>query len=499
MAKPVKMLAFDFGASSGRAILGILEDGKIRLEEIHRFSNDPVEVRGSMHWDTLRLFHEIKQGILKCANGGHRDISSIAVDTWGVDFGLLDADGNMLSNPYHYRDSRTDGIVAEVLKLVPEEELYSRTGIELMKINTIFQLYSLKLRKPAALNGAETMLMTPDLFNYFLTGEKVTEYSIASTTQLVDAAKRDWSWEIIDRLGLPEKLFTKIVPSGTIIGRLSPELADELGIGRIPVIAAAGHDTQAAIASVPAEEKDYVFISCGTWSLVGMEADSPVIGPDSRKAAFTNEGGADNKISFMKNIMGLWLIQECRRQWEREGIKYSYSELEKLGNDAQPFVSFIDPAHESFIAPGDMPGRIRQYCRSTGQPVPESTGEVVRCIMQSLALKYRATVDKLEELTGKSIKVIHMVGGGIKDKTLCSFTAGATGRTVVAGPVEATSAGNLMLQAIAMGYVGGLQEARRIVAGSFPVEVYEPGNVEKWDEAYKKASQIRNPGAKVQN
>lgn len=484
--KPVKMLAFDFGASSGRAILGILDEGKLRLEEIHRFSNDPVEIRGSIYWDTLRLFHEIKQGILRCANSGHKDIASIAVDTWGVDFGLLDASGRLLSNQVHYRDLRTDGMVPEVFKLIPEEELYSRTGIELMKINTIFQLYSLKLNNPSILSNAATMLMTPDLFNYFLTGEKVTEYSIASTSQLLDAKERDWAWDIIDKLDLPRKLFTRIVPSGTTIGKLSPELAHELGVGCIPVIAAAGHDTQAAIASVPAKEKNYAFISCGTWSLMGVEADNPIIHSGSHQAAFTNEGGVDNKISFMKNIMGLWLIQECRRQWEREGSKLSFAELEEMGNNSEPFVSFIDPGHESFIAPGDMPERIRQFCRNSGQPVPENKGEIIRCIMQSLALKYRATIEKLEELTGKSIPVIHMVGGGIKDKTLCRFTAGATGRTVIAGPVEATSAGNLMVQAMAQGFVADLQEARRIVFDSFPTETYKPEAVDKWEEAYKK-------------
>lgn len=490
MAKKLKMLAFDFGASSGRAILGKLEGDRLVIEEIHRFPNDPVMVRGSLYWDILRLFFEIKQGILKCINSGNEDLASMAVDTWGVDFGLLDENGQLLGNPYHYRDSRTDGMIEEVFKVVPEEELYKKTGIQLMKINTIFHLYSMKHNNSPLLREAKTLLLTPDLFNYFLTGVKCSEYSIASTTQLLDAEKREWCFELIDKLGLPREIFADIVPCGTIIGNLSAEIADELGCSQIPVIATASHDTQSAIASVPSTDKDYVYISCGTWSLMGVELDHPVISEKSRTLAFTNEGGVDNKISFLKNIMGLWLVQECKRQWDKEGEKLSYAELEALANQAESFVSFVDPDHESFISPGHMPDKIREFCRRTNQPVPETKGEIVRCIAQSLAMKYRLTVDSLEEILGKKLNVIHMVGGGIKDKMLCQFTANATGREVVAGPVEATAVGNLMVQAMALGEVKNLAEARKIVKNSFPTTVYKPKDINVWSEAYSKFKKI---------
>lgn len=490
MSKKTKMLAFDFGASSGRAILGIFDGSKLSIEEIHRFSNDPVIVNGSIYWDILRLFHEVKQGILKCVNGGHKDISSIAVDTWGVDFGLLDEHGNLLGNPYHYRDARTDGMMDEVFKIIPENELYSKTGIQFMKLNTIFQLFSMKYHNSSILREAKTLLLTPDLMNYFLTGVKASEYSIASTTQLLDPYKREWSMELIKLLGLPENIFADIVPSGTVIGSLSAEVANELGIAQIPVIAVAGHDTQCAIASVPSNDNDYVYISSGTWSLMGVESNTPVINDKSNALAFTNEGGVDNKISFMKNIMGLWLIQECKRQWDREGESHSFAELETMATQAEPFKAFIDPDHESFLAPGNMPQRIREFCSNTNQPVPSGKGEIIRCISQSLALKYRLTVDSLEEILGKNLPVIHMVGGGIKDKMLCQFTANATAREVVAGPVEATAIGNLTIQAMALGEVGSLMEARSIVKNSFPTSIYKPQDIKAWDDAYNRFKKI---------
>jgi len=490
MNRPSKMLAFDFGASSGRAIIGILDEDKLKIEEIHRFSNDPVEIRGSLNWDILRLFHEIKQGILKCVNSGHKDIDSIAVDTWGVDFGLLDENGSLLGNPYHYRDIRTDGMVEEVFKIISRDEVYKTTGTELMKINTLFQLYSMKHYNSPLLREAKTLLFTPDLFNYFLTGVKVNEYSIASTSQLLNAEKREWAFDIIERLGLPKGLFNKIIPCGTVIGSLSPEIARELGTAEILVIAAAGHDTQAAIASVPATEEDYAYISCGTWSLMGVELDKPIINEKSSKLSFTNEGGVDNKISFLKNIMGLWLTQECKRQWDREGKSSSFAELEAMAWECEPFRSYVDPDNEMFITPGDMPEKIREYCRKTNQPVPESKGEMVRCIAQSLAMKYRLTMDSLEEILGKELSVIHMVGGGIKDKMLCQFTAYATGKKVLAGPVEATSIGNLMIQAMALGKVKTLKEARQIIRNSFPTTEYVPQESNEWNEAYGRFREI---------
>lgn len=490
MNKPLKSLAFDFGASSGRAILGIYDGRKITIEEIHRFSNDPVSIRGSLHWDILRLFFEIKQGILKCANSGHRDIASMAVDTWGVDFGLLDGKGNLVGNPYHYRDARTDGMTEEVYKCIPKDELYTKTGIQIMKINTLFQLYSMKIQNYGVMKEAKTMLMTPDLFNYFLTGIKAAEYSIASTSQILDPYSKTWSKEILQKLALPESLFAEIVPSGTVIGSLSREIASELGVPAIPVVASASHDTQSAIASVPAATKDYVYISCGTWSLMGVETDRPIINEMSNRMAFTNEGGVEGKITFLKNIIGLWLVQECKQQWDREGENVSFAELEAMADRAKPFMSFIDPDHEDFMAPGDLPARIREYCKKTNQPVPENKGEIVRCIAQSLALKYRLTVDSLESILGKRLPVIHMVGGGIKDKMLCRFTANATAREVIAGPVEATSVGNIMVQMLGKGEVSGLSEIREIVGNSFPTIVYEPQDTGLWADAYERFKRL---------
>jgi len=478
------MLAIDLGASNGRAILGILEDEKLTIQEVHRFSNDPVMVNGNLYWDILRLFHEIKQGILNCVRLGHRDIQSIAVDTWGVDFGLLDSKDNLLGNPYHYRDKRTSGMMEKLQKLISKEELYNITGIEFMWFNTILQLYSMKRENSSLLKEAKTLLLTPDLLNYFLSGVKTTEYSIASTTQLLDAYTKCWSDKVIDQLDLPREIFTDIIPSGTIIGELTEELSTELGIQNLRVIAVAGHDTQSAIAAVPTEDEDFAYISCGTWSLMGFESNQPIINEKSMDLSVTNEGGVGGKITVLKNIMGLWLIQECKRYWDNEGQGCTFAELDEKVIHAKPFISFVDPDDVSFIAPGNMPERIREYCRKTGQPVPETKGEVVRCITQSLALKYRMTVEKLEDLLGKKLPVIHMVGGGIKDKLLCRFTAEATGRSVIAGPIEASSIGNILVQAMALGKIKDLKQIRNIVKASFPIVTYTPTEKELWDKAY---------------
>jgi len=490
MRKPLKMLAFDIGASNGRAILGLFEGTRLKVQEIHRFANEPVSVRGSLFWDILRLFHEIKQGIIKCAITDDTHINSIAVDTWGVDFGLLDKKGYLLVSPFHYRAALTDDIMEKVFEIIPEEELYNLTGIQLMKFNSVFQLYAMKYYDLPMLKEAKTFLMIPDLLNYFLTGACFSEYSVASTTQLLDPRKRKWSAALLERLDLPEDIYPEIVQPGTQIGNLSEELTHELRVGKIPIIATSSHDTASAVVSIPVTDYDYVYISCGTWSLMGIEEDEPIINDKSFKYSFTNEGGVGNKIRLLKMIMGLWLVQESKRQWEIEGKKLSFAELEVLANNAPPFKSFIDPDNDLFMHPGDMPDRIRQYCRNTNQPIPEGEGEVVRCIMQSLALKYRMTVESLEEITGKRFGKIHMVGGGIRDKMLCRFTADATGRTVLAGPVEATSVGNLMVQAMGLGEVKSLKEIRQVVKDSFPVESYEPEDTSMWKEAYEKFREI---------
>lgn len=491
MKKQYKFLAFDFGASSGRAMLATFDGEKIKLEEKHRFSNDPVLVNGSFHWDVLRLFHEIKQGILKCANSGDRDIDSIGIDTWGVDYGLLDKNGKLLGNPYHYRDTRTDGMYEEAFKLVPKEEIYENTGIAFNWFNTLFQLLSAKLSDDAALKAADKLLFMPDLFNFFLTGEKKCEYTIASTSQMFDSKTHKWSKDMLDKMGIPSDLFADMVYPGEKVGVLKAELAEELGVGQIPVVAVASHDTGSAVASVPVEkDEDFIYISSGTWSLMGVELAKPMVTPDALKYNFTNEGGVNKTIRFLKNIMGLWLVQESRRQWEREGTLLSFDELEKQAREAVPFSSLINPDYEKFQTPGNMPKRIREYCQKTGQKVPETKGEIIRCIAESLAFKYREVIEGMETVTGKKYDVINIVGGGIKDKMICEFTANATGRKVSAGPVEATSIGNVMLQGIAMGAIADLDAGRRIIKNSFPIDIYEPQNSVEWNEGYEKWKRI---------
>lgn len=491
MGKIYKFLAFDFGASSGRAMLAKFDGETITLEEKHRFSNDPVTVNGGMYWDILRLFHEIKQGILKCANSGDRDIDCIGIDTWGVDYGLLDEHDQLLGNPYHYRDTRTDGMYEEAFARVPKEEIFRSTGIAFNWFNTLYQLLAARLSGDVALKNAKTLLFIPDLLNFFLTGEKRTEYTIASTSQMFDSQTHTWAEGLLKKLDIPTDIFADMVYPGEQVGVLKADLAEELGVGQIPVIAVASHDTGSAVASVPVvDQDDFIYISSGTWSLMGVELDAPNVSAGALEHNFTNEGGVNRTIRFLKNIMGLWLIQESRRQWDREGELLSFDELEQQANAAEPFASLIDPDYSAFQTPGNMPRRIREFCEKTGQKVPQTKGEVVRCIAESLAFKYRNTIEGMEEVTGKKYNAVNIVGGGIKDKMICRFTANATKRTVQAGPVEATSIGNVIVQAMAVGAVRDLKEGRRIVRDSFDIAVYEPEDAAAWDAAYEKWKKI---------
>lgn len=481
-----KMLAFDFGASSGRAILGTIENGKLTTKEMHRFSNDPVEAAGVFQWDILRLFFEIKQGILNCVNNGEKDIDSIGIDTWGVDVGFLDDKGRLLANPVHYRDAMTDNMPEEAFEVLSKEEIYAKTGIQFCKFNTLFQLHAFDKQNFIPYKNATKMLFVPDLMNYLLTGEKKAEYTIASTSMLLDPAKRDWSEDILKSFDINPAILCDIVQPGTIIGKLSKELAEELGCAEIPVVAVASHDTASAVVSVPAEGDDYVYISCGTWSLLGVETKEPILSD----MEFTNEGGTEGNIRYLKNIMGLWLVQECKRHWDRRGVGKSFAELETLARAEKPFLSFINPDDDRFMAPKDMPGRIAKFCEETGQPVPENHGQFVRCIMQSLAFKYRYAIEGLEKATGKKISAVNMVGGGIKDKMLCQFTANATGRKVVTGPTEATGYGNLMMQAYALGEVKNLAEIRAVIRNSENITEYIPEDTDAWNKAYEAFKKI---------
>ena len=483
MKKTYRLLSFDFGASSGRAVLGTFDGETLQLQEIHRFQNDPVTVNGTMYWDILRLFFEVKQALVQSKAYGALD--GIGVDTWGVDFGLLDADGRLLENPVHYRDARTAGMLEKAFKYLQKSEFYSITGNQFMEINTAFQLLSLRENRPALLDRAETLLLMPDLFNYLLTGKKCTEYSIASTTQLLDAKQRVWSKRVLSALELPERLFTEIVPTATKVGALQPDLCEELGLIPAEVIAVAGHDTQCAMASVPTDKEDFLFLSCGTWSLLGTELSEPIINSAAEACNVTNEGGYAGKASFLKNIIGLWLIQETRRQWQKEGENLSFAEMETLARAATPYRFFIDPDAPEFVPAGNIPRRVQEYCRKTGQPVPETKGEILRCIYDSLSLKYRYAVGQIETCTEKQYAALHIVGGGVKDTLLCQLTADALGKPVVAGPVEATVYGNLVLQLLALGAVKDLNEAREIVRRSDKVNTFTPNADAQVENAYK--------------
>ena len=483
-----RVLAFDFGASSGRAIVGCFDGSRITLEEVHRFSNDPVSVHGTTYWDVLRLFYDIKQGLIKARLSGGFD--SIGIDTWGVDFGLIDEHGLLLENPIHYRDKRTVGILEEAFKKIPKEKLYELTGIQFMELNTVFQLLSLRQQRPYLLDRADKMLFMPDLFAYLLTGVKSTEYSIATTSQMIDIKTGDWCAEIFEKLDLPKRLTTDIVKPGTIIGTLTDGVCEECGVDKVPVVAVCEHDTQSAITAVPCPEGDFAFLSSGTWSLFGTELAEPIVNEKTLGINITNEGGYGDSTGFLKNIIGLWLIQESRRQFAREGTQYSYAELEKLALAAKPFACFIDPDAPEFVPHGDIPGRVKEYCRRTGQYVPETVGEIMRCIYESLAMKYRLTFEKLRDCTERDYEVIHVIGGGTKDTLLCRLTANACARKVVAGPIEATVLGNIAVQLLASGDIKSIEEARRIVAASEGTKEYLPEDTETWAEHYKRFLQV---------
>lgn len=486
-----KMLAIDLGASSGRGIIGTYDGERITLEEIHRFSNDPVMMPGGFYWDTLRLLYEIKTAILKASHMG--GIETIGIDTWGVDYGYLDKSGTLLSNPYHYRDSRTDDIQKYVFdNFIPRSELYRITGIQSLNFNTIYQIAADLRDRPWIVENAETLLHMPDLLGYMLTGVRQTEYTIASTGALLDAHKRDYSFELLKKFGIPEKLFCKIVQPGQEVGRLIPAIEEETGNTGAKVIKVASHDTASAVLSVPAENEDFLYISSGTWSLMGIESSTPVIDSVSEKYDFTNEGGVFGTIRVLKNIMGLWIEQESRRQWTREGTKYTFDELSEMALKSKPFQCFIDPDDAVFSSAGNMPKRICEFCEKTGQHVPENVGEIVRCIFESLALRYRWTAERLEEITGRKYPVINIVGGGTKEEMLSQFTADASHRKVCAGPVEATALGNIAMQCIALGEIKDMWEARRVIRNSSDIKEYTPDteNAALWDEAYERFLKI---------
>ncbi|MDQ0338691.1 rhamnulokinase [Caldalkalibacillus uzonensis] len=479
-------LAYDLGATSGRAVVGRFNGERLDIKEIHRFANDPVQVGSHLYWDILRIYHELQLGLLKCKYAGYDHISSMAIDSWAIDFGLLGKNDELLGNPYHYRDPQTAGMMEEVSQIISKKELFSRTGIQFMPINTIYHLYAMRKAGSPILDQAEHLLMIPDLLRFFLTGEKQSEFTNATTTQLFNARSKQWDQHIIEALGLPGHIFGEVSQPAKINGQLRSSVSQDLGMNAIPLVAVAEHDTASAVVAVPAADQDFAYLSCGTWSLLGTEVTEPVLTEHALNWNFTNEGGIHNTYRLLKNIMGLWIIEECRRVWAKEGTNLSYEQLIRLARDAQPFVSFIDPDDHMFLKPSHMPDQIKQYCQRTGQPVPESQGEIINCVLTSLALKYRLILERTEQLANKSFAGLHMVGGGIKNTLLCQYTANAIGRPVWAGPVEATAVGNLLVQYMAQGQINSLQEARLVSRHSYPVTTYEPEDHEHWTEAYAK-------------
>jgi len=481
-----KVWAIDLGASNGRLMVSGFDGKKLRLEEIHRFKNHPIHVTNHFYWDILGIVQEIKSGMTKSKQRGHKNIESLSIDTWGVDFGLISKTGELLGNPYCYRDPQTNESLKEIEKQISREELFNRTGVEPAVINTICQLIALKNRNPSLLEQAEFLLLTPNLVGYLLSGEKVNEYTISTTTSLYNVHQRDWDTSLMEDLNLPSRLMARIVQPGTMVGSIQNSVSQEVGFDSVRVIAGPGHDTACALAAFPIKNDKSAFMSCGTWILIGAETAKPIVNEKAFRWGFTNEGTADGKNRLLKNTMGLWLIQACRAIWSKDGKSVSYAEEKELIQKAKPFQRFIDPDHPAFFNPENMVEAIREYCVYTDQTPPETRGEFLRCILESLTLKYRLVIERLEALTGNWIEAIHMGGGGIQNEFLCQFTANATNRTVVAGPVEASSLGNALSQWIALGEVKDFAEGRQIVEQSFKVTTYQPHNQSEWQEAFSR-------------
>ncbi len=480
-------LAFDLGAASGRAVLGVLADNRLSIKEISRFPNEILTIHGRLYWNIYRLFEELKQGLAVCAD--EVQVHGIAIDTWGVDFGFLSKDGTITGLPHSYRDPHTQGMMDKFLKNISKKKVYELTGIQFMPFNSLYQLYALKEDGSSSLENAHDLLFMPDIFNYLLTGEKKTEFTIATTSQLYNPRRAKWESELFQELGISEALMQEVVQPGTVIGTLIPEIGRTIGWEEIPVIAVASHDTGSAVAAVPAQGKDWAYISSGTWSLLGVESREPIINDQALVSNFTNEGGIEGTFRFLKNIAGLWLLQECKRVWAST-FGYSFDDLNALALEAKPFQSLIDPDWEGFHCPVHMPETIQEYCKSTGQAVPQAPSELVRCIFESLALKYRMVLDQLTKIWPHPLRKIHVIGGGANNPLLCQFTANASGLPVYAGPAEATSVGNIMMQALSRGHFRSLSEVREVIRHSFDMIAFEPSERNVWEEAYARFCEI---------
>ena len=490
--KPSQFLAFDLGAESGRAVLGTLQAEKLEVRELYRFPNGPVQLLGHLHWSLPGLLEEVKIGARVCVEEAGIQPASIAVDTWGVDFGLVAEDGSLLGLPYAYRDSLTAGIMDEFFKRMPRDKVYGLTGVQFLPFNSLFQLAALVRDRSPLLEAASALLFMPDLFHYLLSGRRASELTIASTSQLYDPRRKCWSRDLLTALGLPQSLMQDIVPPGTVLGSLTAETAASTGLDKGTLVTAtASHDTASAVAAVPAEGCEWAYISSGTWSLMGIESSQPIINDRTLKLNLTNEAGVEGRVLLHKNMTGLWLLQQCRKAWEAEGrTNLDYGELSRSAEGAPGFRTLIDPDAPEFLNPADMPQAIKDFARRTGQPGPRSVAEVVRCILESLALKYRVVLEELGEVAPQTIAKIHVIGGGSQNAVLCRFTAEATGLPVVAGPAEATASGNILVQALALGAVRSQEEIRTIMRNSSKLEVYEPTSPAAWGEAYDRFRNI---------
>ena len=482
-------LAIDMGASSGRHVVGLFDGTRLRLEELYRFENGPVEIAGSLYWDLLQQWSHVTAGLRAAGSRFGGQITSVGVDTWGVDFALLGRGDTLLGNPCHYRDARTNGMLERAFSMVPREEIFRHTGLQFMQFNTLYQLLAMELANSPLLEAAETLLMIPDLFHWLMTGQKCNEFTDATTTQFYNPVQGRWATELLEKFEVPTGFLTEIAQPGTNLGPLRQNLIAETGLSAANVVLPGTHDTASAVMAVPAASQpgkrpDWCYISLGTWALMGVESPEPVVNDQVLQLNFTNEGGVGNTIRLLKNITGMWLVQECRRVWNQSGRDWDWGDLNRLSAAAKPLVSFINPDAHDFLAPKDMPEAIRQFAGKTGQPVPEEEGAVLRCALESIAMKFRHVLGMCEELSGGRIETIHIVGGGTQNRQLCQAAADACGRRVLAGPIEATATGNLMMQAVAAGDVGTIAQAREVIRNSFDVEEYEPQNTAAWDEAY---------------
>ena len=490
MSKTANFAGVDLGAESGRCMLGRFDGERVQLEEVHRFANTPVRIFTGLHWDALRLFHEIKHGLGECGRQSGAALAGIGVDTWGVDCALLGNDGALLGNPVCYRDARTANILPAAFRRMPQAQIFELTGTQFMPINALYMLLALQTGGSSILDSAATFLMMPDLFNYWLSGRKACEFTAATTAQLVNPRTRDWAGALIEAFSFPRHIFPEIVQPGTVLGPLLNEVADEIGGRGVPVIAPGTHDTASAVAAVPVQAGSYAYISSGTWSLVGVEVAQPVISPQALQFNLTNEGGVAGTFRLLKNVAGLWLVQESRRDWALRGDDFTYAQLAAMAEAAAPFGAVVDPDAADFAYAGDMPAKVTAYCKRTGQAVPESKEALLRCIFESLALKQRYVLERIAQVHGHQPEVIHIVGGGSQNQLLCQLTADACQLPVVAGPVEATALGNVLVQAMAVGLLGSLADVRAVVRRSVTLAEYQPRQVAGWDAAYARLQQL---------